>query len=303
MTKISVVLPVYNGASALPETAASILGQTHRDLELVIVDDGSTDDTPHVIEALVKRDDRVRAIGQPNGGITRALIAGCAAAQSELIARQDCGDVSHPERLARQLAAFDDGVVLVSCAVRTLTPRGETMYVSKADGEDVRRSLRHDALDSIHALPHHGSAMFRRDAYEAAGGYRADFYFAQDLDLWIRIAPLGAIRVLPDVLYDARFDAAAISARNRDEQIATARIALALRDTRDANERERLLNEVRTIRPQARSPRGKRADALALYFIASCLRGNGDLAWRGYVWQALRRDPLLIRAWALALRR
>src|SRR5437762_8108752 len=197
--KISVVMSVYNGAATLRETLNSIVAQTDRDFEIIVVDDGSTDETPNILREYTN----VQVIRQENAGLTRALIRGCGEARGEIIARHDCGDRSHPERLARQRALLRDGVVLTSSAVRYVGPRGEYLYTVHANGDEVRNSLLHDSSKTIHAIPHHGSAMFMRDAYEAAGGYRASFRYAQDLDLWIRIARIGKIAIANDELYEA----------------------------------------------------------------------------------------------------
>lgn len=281
-------MPVYNGATTIAATVESILAQTFPDFELIVVDDGSTDTTPKILEAYAATDRRVRTIRQPNAGITRALIQGCAAANTSLIARHDCGDRSHPDRLRRQVNLFeqDPSVVLVSSATRYSTSRGEWLYTVAARGSEVRRSLLQDDIDRIRGLTHHGSAMFRRDSYLQVRGYRSQFYFAQDLDLWIRLAAVGEIEILAEELYDATVDVHAISSRNRNAQVESARLAIAIRN--EGTRREVLLEAASRIRPA--SSQGRRlVEAKALYFIASCLRRNKNRVWRAYLWQAFRR--------------
>ena len=300
MATISVVMSVWNGAATLAATLDSILAQSERDFELIVVDDGSTDATPRILSDYAARDARIRRIAQQNSGLTRALIRGCDEATSELIARHDCGDRSHPERLRKQRALFDanPNLVLASCFTRYLGPGEEELYVASADGDEVRRSLLHDGVGTIRGLTHHGTAMFRRDAYVRAGGYRAQFRVAQDLDLWVRMAPLGEIAFVAEVLYEARVELGAISARRREEQVESARIALRMRDENDRS----LLDEVARIAPKKRhSPR--RSEAMTLYFIASCLRRTRHARWRDYARQAVRRNPFLLRGWVLLLRR
>jgi glycosyltransferase involved in cell wall biosynthesis len=302
MVRVSVVMPVYNGAAEIDATLKSIAAQTMGDYEMIVVDDGSTDETPALLAAAAARDRRLRIVRQENAGMTRALIRGCAEAGAEVIARHDCSDTSAPERFARQLDALRDGVVLVSCATRYVGPKGEELYVARAGGDDVRRSLRHDDVRTIRGLPAHPTAMFRRADYFAAGGYRAEFRFAQDLDLWVRMAARGRIIILPDVLYTATYSAGAISATRRDQQIELTRIALQLREqTISEIERARLLAEAAAVGAAARPPR-RRDDAAAFHFLASCLRRNGDPRWRGYARSALRCDPLHWRTWLLLLK-
>ena len=276
--RVSVVLPVYNGAVSLGRTVDSVLAQTMRDFELIIIDDGSTDTTAEVIDAYT--DARLRVIRQKNGGITRALLAGCEAAKAGIIARQDCGDLSRPERLEHMLPLLENCVVAAS-QVAYSGPKGEALYTTSHASKDVRHSLLHAGIGAIQSLPHHGSAVFRTDVYRRSGGYRPEFYFAQDLDLWIRMAALGNICISNEVLYEARIDVRAISSIHRQEQIASAAIAIALRDGAGS------LADAAAIRPQRRDvTRSTRAKAL--YFIASCLRRRDDPRWRGYAWRAMR---------------
>jgi glycosyltransferase involved in cell wall biosynthesis len=297
-------MSIYNGAAQLARTMDSISKQTEADFELIVVDDGSTDDTSAILSALAERDPRIRVITQQNAGLTAALIHGCAAARAPFIARHDCGDVSAPDRFERQLAMFAGAdVVLTSCWARYVGPDDELLYDVRADGDEVIHSLLHDDVRTIRALPHHGTAMFRRESYLAVGGYRDAFRYAQDLDLWVRLARLGRVAVVPEILYETRFEPRAISASKRREQIALAEIALHLRDESLTDEQRRVLMEQARRIGVTKRPGHRRDEARALYFIASCLRRNGDLRYKRYVRAALRLDPLNPRAWFLFMKR
>jgi len=278
--RVSVVLPVYNGAKSLAATIDSILTQTERDLELIVVDDGSTDATAAILRGYT--DPRMRVIRQENGGITCALIRGCQAARASLIARQDCGDVSHPDRFELLLPLLDT-CVLAASEVAYFAPEGEAMYTTSHASKNIRDGLLHGGIDTIQSLPHHGSAVFRANAYARAGGYRAQFYFAQDLDLWMRLAALGDVCISRDVLYEARIDIRTISSVHRPEQVASTALAIAIRDGGDPY----LIEEVAAIRPQKRA-QSRLTDVRALYFIAACLRQKNDLRWLRYGWRAVK---------------
>lgn len=290
MVKLSVVMAVYNGAAELPRTLASIFDQSESDFELLVVDDGSRDDTPSILRAC--RDPRLRVITQENTGLTAALIRGCEQAVAPAIARHDNGDRSHPQRFAKQLELLRGDVVLVSCATQVVGPGGEPLFVSSGEGDAIREGLLHGDVTAIRSIPHHGSAMFRRDAYLEAGGYRAQFRVAQDLDLWIRLAKLGRIVIANDLLYEATFDAHGISGGQRAAQMIATKIAVELRDR---GHRPELLEAAANI------PRGRRDEAAGHYFIASCLLRNGDPRWRDYAKRAVRGNPLHLRAWARLL--
>jgi len=291
--KISVVLAVYNDAAHIAKSLDSILAQTERDFELIVVDDGSSDATPAILAEYARRDARLRVIAQPNAGLTRALIRGCAEAAAPLIARHDSGDLSHPDRFRRQLELMRGDVVLVACATEFVGPEGEPLYVVRVDPEETRESLLHAGAAQLHGIAGHGSAMFRRDAYLRAGGYRPEFYFAQDLDLWVRLAPLGRIAAAEDVLFTVLVEARSITTANHDRQMRMKEIIVALRD---GGPRDALLAEAAAVRPRRRSSR--RDQAKGLYFIGRCLRRRRDARARRYFVQAIAHDPLHWRAWA-----
>ena len=290
MVKISVVMAVYNGGDDLGPTLDSILAQTEEDFELIVVDDGSRDATPDTLREYAARDSRIRIFTQANSGLTASLIRGCAEARAGVIARHDAGDRSLPERFARQLQLLEEGHVLVSCAARTMTEEGDTLYVTRLDGHEVRRSLLEDDASHIHGVIH-PSAMFRRDAYHAAGGYRTQFRLAQDLDLWVRMAPLGTFGVVPEILYELVFEPRGISGTSRSAQSQLTEIIVALRDGGDP---EVLLARASRVAAAPLTPAG---EAAGLYFIGKCLLAQGNPRGRDYLRRAVARNPRHWRAW------
>jgi glycosyltransferase involved in cell wall biosynthesis len=301
MVKLSVVMSVYNGEAALARTMESITGQTLRDFELIVIDDGSTDATPSILRDYAARDPRICVISQKNTGLTRALIRGCREARGDLIARHDCGDVSYPERFEKQIALFDEGSVLVSCATRFVGPEGEELYVVRGDGETIRRSLLTGTLGTLRGIPGHGSAMFRKQAYDQVGGYRAEFCAAQDIDLWIRLARIGTIAVADDVLYEYTVEVGGLTARAREAQTECVRFAVAIRDAPPERQRE-LFDQAGRVAVRRRASRAELGNAN--YFLASCLLKRRDPRWVRYAWRVVRLNPLHVRAWArLILRR
>jgi glycosyltransferase involved in cell wall biosynthesis len=292
---VSVVMSVFNGSGHLHKTVDSILSQEGVKLELIVVNDGSSDDSGKMLDEYARRDCRVRVINQENQGLTRALIAGCGLATGKYIARQDLGDISISGRLQKQFDCIERNVdsAFVSCSTRFVGPEGEHLYDVKEDAAGATASLLTLELSQIKGPSHHGSTLFSRDRYQRVGGYRAEFYFAQDLDLWIRLAEGAKHTVMPEILYQACLDVGSISGLHRKEQIETARIILECAGLRRSGLDETpALQRAALIRPGSKRKTDRRKRARALYFIGMCLDRRGDPHARNYFRKALQAFPL-----------
>jgi glycosyltransferase involved in cell wall biosynthesis len=299
MTAISVVMGVYNAAATLAATLDSILDQAEGDFECIVVDDGSTDATPAILAEYAGRDPRIRVIRQANAGLTRALIAGCAAARGTYIARHDAGDLSDPRRFALQKRALDEdpAVVFVSSATQYTGPELEPLYVSRAgSSESISIVDFSDPRIVVDGPTHHGSVMFRRDSYERSGGYRAAFFYGQDWDLWYRLAEIGRFRAIDDVLYTARIMPESISGAARLQQEQLADLSRAALEARHRGQSETaILERAAAIGRAPRRGLGRRGKGL--YFIGEALRRNGDRRARAYLRRSIVAWPFSVRAW------
>lgn len=278
----------------------SVLAQDGVALELVVVDDGSTDGTGALLDEIASADPRVRVMHQGNQGLTRALINGCAAARGPFIARQDCGDVSLPGRLAAELriAREQPSAALVSCATRFVGPEGEALYEVSIDAAEATDRLLALDPERLRGPAHHGSVLFRHELYERVGGYRESFHFAQDLDLWIRLAEQGPHVALPEVLYEASFTPGSISGLHRERQIACTRIIVecaALRRAGQGEAEAEAMARAAAIVP-GRGTTAPADRAAALYFLGVCLRERADPRARRYFRDALRAYPLHVKS-------
>ena len=296
---VSVVTSVYNGAKRLGQSVESILSQTGVDFELIIIDDGSTDGTPSILDEFRDRDQQIRVIRQDNRGLTRVVDPRLTAeARGKFIARHDLDDTSLCGRFAQQVALIEGNsqYSMVSCWGKALGPQEEIL-------REIRRP---ESADSATALlvhdrqgpPGHGSVMFRRASYEAVGGYRPEFYCAQDIDLWLRLAEIGQIAYVPQFLYAYRIDEASISSRLKPlQQRRLGELVYECSSARRLGRPEAaLLAEALSLRPNrfAGTPRDTVA---AAYFIGSCLAQRNDVRARGYLRKVLAQRPWMLRAW------
>jgi glycosyltransferase involved in cell wall biosynthesis len=304
---VSVVMSVYNGGDKLRETVESVLSQQGVSLEFIIVDDGSTDRSDVILANCARHDSRVRILYQPNQGLTRALIRGCEAAKGKYIARQDAGDTSLPHRLRLQKAVLDqhEDCAFVSCWTSMVGPADEYLFTSKGRGHASSPisilSKKQKRLVVIDGPTHHGSVMFRREAYLKAGGYRTAFYYAQDWDLWFRLAALGTFGMVEQCLYRACIAPGSISSSNRYRQAAYARlshkaIALRLSDHSDAA----TVQKAERLFPREAGAIRRSDQARTMYFIGKCLMNNNDAHATRYFLSAISSYPLLFRAWCWA---
>lgn len=202
---VSVVMATYNRAELVGETIESILNQTFSDLELIVVSDGSTDDTENVV--LSFDDQRIRFYKQPNSGCPAApRNTGIKVARGKYIAFCDDDDLWLPEKLERQLDCFDEGI---SAVATDCTSFGEVAYLGKslrfATGERWHDFDYREILMQLNPVVS-SSVVARRDQLLELGGFdeSADLRFIEDWELWLRLSRKGAIRILNQPLLSYR---------------------------------------------------------------------------------------------------
>jgi glycosyltransferase involved in cell wall biosynthesis len=207
---LSVVMPVHNAAPFLSESISSILTQSFRDFEFIILDDASTDGSRTILCDWARRDSRIRVIFSPERlGLAASSNRVLAYARGATVARMDADDVSHPARLERQchVLASQPDVVLVGALAEGID----------RDGRHVRPRDRWRIVRRSPYIPFpHGSIMFRREIFERIGGYSAGAEGAEDQDLVHRMRALGRVVTLPDVLYRYRYHTANASIALKD---------------------------------------------------------------------------------------
>jgi len=196
---LSVMMPAYNAERFIEEAVRGVLAQTFTDFELLVVDDGSTDRTLAIVQAI--DDPRIVVVSQPNQGAGAARRKAVTMATAPIITCADADDVSRPNRFAAQmafLAAHPDHVLVASqmSLLREGRLVGQTAY-RNTDEEIKKQLLRFNPIPQP-------SVMFRKAAYVGAGGYRDDYRTAEDYDLWLRMHRFGRFHVLEEPLVDYR---------------------------------------------------------------------------------------------------
>lgn len=202
--KVTVLMPAYNAAQYIGEAIDSVLKQTFTDFELLIVNDGSTDDTNRLINSY--NDPRILLINHPvNNGIAAALNTGLSKASGRYIARFDADDICLPERLQQQVLFLDahPGYVLTGSDAEYISENGEHLFYFKCIGH-TNEQLLHRMYSHCPFI--HSAVMYKKDAVIEAGGYSPYAHNFEDYFLWIQLKSYGKFSNLHRRLIKVRFN-------------------------------------------------------------------------------------------------
>jgi glycosyltransferase involved in cell wall biosynthesis len=220
---VSVFIPVHNGEKYLAQAIESVLCQTHRELELVVIDDGSTDGSLAIMERYARADRRVRVVTQENRGVTATGNRGLEEARGDWVARLDADDLFFPEKIERQLAFVKRHPDLRIAGTRGwfINDRGRSLGLVGTEGPFTREEFlrRRQSGEPIYFI--HSSTLMHRETMLAIGGYRTQFVQAEDVDLWLRAAERGYLLLKhpePLVLYRIHRESLTM-ARNAEQKL------------------------------------------------------------------------------------
>lgn len=222
---VSVLMPVYNTEAFVGAAIESILGQTWRDFEFLIVDDGSTDNSSAIVQSYANRDPRIRLVRGNHEGVAAALNQGLALARGDIVVRQDADDISKPQRLERQLSYLAEHreIAVVGCNMGKVDESGQTVEEPFPYSTDPAVVEEH--LLRGYAPLAHPAVAFRRNVISGLGGYRTQFNHAEDYDLWLRVSEHHLLGNVPEALVDYRWHGRQVSRRHRYDQHLAARLS------------------------------------------------------------------------------
>jgi glycosyltransferase involved in cell wall biosynthesis len=187
--RVSVIIPAYNAAWCVRRAIDSVLAQRYRDFELIVVDDGSQDDTASILAGY---GDAIRVLKKSNGGLSSARNAGILAAVGAYVAFLDADDWWHPEKLLRQTDLMEQRPELVFCSIRTSvqTPEGNPLPDWRCAG-DNQSTLAAIFKANAHVAGSGSAVMARRTAFAQVGGFDESLRSLEDIDMWMRLAAIG----------------------------------------------------------------------------------------------------------------
>ncbi|UCD78296.1 MAG: glycosyltransferase [Desulfobacterales bacterium] len=181
--KVSVIIPTYNRAWVVKEAVDSVLTQEYDDFELIVVDDGSTDDTRKALSACGPR---IKVLRQPNRGVSAARNRGIAAAAGHLVAFLDSDDLWLPSKLARQVDFFDNHPAAVICQTQEIWIRNGVRVNPKKRHQKFSGMIFERSLELCLVSP--SAVMIRKDLFDSIGGFDESLPACEDYDLWLRIS-------------------------------------------------------------------------------------------------------------------
>ena len=273
--QVSVIIPAFNAARTIDETLRSVRFQTHRRLEVVVVDDGSTDGTKAIADHHAQADSRVRVIQQRNRGPSAARNRGIRATNGDFIAPIDADDLWSPDKIARQIRAAVAGseIGLVYTWFAVIDEHSRIRFLdsrSEAEGNVLA------ALCGRNVVANGSSPLMTREAVESAGGYDEDLLGCEDYKLYFRIAEKFRFALVRDYLTGYR-DLAESQSSNFELML-------------EAHAKCEV--EFGTAYPQWTSKLRRNRTRLLRFMAARSHRAGNDLQAMRLLWRMMREDPL-----------
>lgn len=225
---VSIILPVYNGDDMIEESIRSVLAQTYKNFELIIVDDGSTDKTPKIVDRWARKDKRIHVVHQANAKLPRALNKGFSLARGEFLTWTSADNRMHKDFLEKLVDYMQRKPELAMCYanLRAIDAKGEPMKNNAwyPRGEQTGNVYLPNAVLRLNTYPENTVAaafMYRRAVPDLLGGYDPQLYTVEDYDYWMRINDFCSLRHtdFEDVIYDYRFHDKSLTSKAKELRI------------------------------------------------------------------------------------
>lgn len=243
---ISVLIAVRDGGRFIDASLASLAGQTFRDFEIVLVDNGSRDGSALLLARWAEREPRLRLFRRERPGIAASLNFAAAQARAPLLAKLDADDLAHPRRLELQHRAMAarPGIGVLGSAAEVIDGAGRRLgFVRPPLGHYELRERLREACPLVHS-----SVMMRADLFRSAGGYREGLGVAEDYDLWTRLAETGELAAMPEILCSYRIHGDSLTSRRPARMALAGYCVAAAAEARRRGETEPFIQGVPALR-------------------------------------------------------
>jgi glycosyltransferase involved in cell wall biosynthesis len=298
--KISVLMPVHQCERYVEDACNSILNQSFADFEFIVLNDGSTDRSAEILEAIARRDQRVILIQRENRGLIKTRNELMAVARAPLIAWMDSDDLSHSHRLARQFERFQQSADLVCLG----------SHVLEIDPEGL--PLGFDRFPPTHGQIMEGmksggamrfpTTMMKTEMARKVGGFRAPFQMGEDFDLFLRLSEVGRLENLQEVLLDYRQHTTNTSRRLRHRWPTYRQTILRLAEERKTGKDRLQLGLPLELQFPPPPPAADLEWVARIEWAYQALRSGHIGTARKHALQAARKHPFSPRTWKLLLR-
>lgn len=289
--EVSVLMSAHNAEQHLSAAVDSILDQSFREFEFIIVNDGSSDQTSEILNRFAAADGRIKLIEQENCGLTASLNIGLKRCEGEYIARMDADDIAMRNRFEEQVAFMNSNsdCVAVGSGIQLIDSDGDIL--GEQFPPETKDEIESALMQGCGAVPH-PTAMIRRTSLLDVGGYDESLRYAQDLDLWLRLSEIGGLANVETVLLRYRVHENAVTSKKRKEQLACAIQAL-----KQAHNRRGLEFQEETILESEVKNADADINCVDRQKMEMAIHSGHLETASKYAWKQLKRSPLSMRRW------
>jgi len=291
---LSVVMPMYNARKYVAQTVRSVLSQRFADFEFLVIDDGSTDGSTAEVQQAAGGDRRMKIITQVNAGVSTASNRGIEVARGEYLARVDADDICLPDRFEKQIAFLRDHADYVAVGSRVMFIDPDGLELFEMPGLKLSHEEIDEGLLKVEWTILQPATMFRTAALRSIGGYQTDLRIHEDHDLFLKLAEIGRLANLPEILFQYRQHFTSAVSTYAKEHVAAFESVY-----RDAWKR-RGMEGVKPIPAIAPHPNDPQKDLKRDRFWAwNSLKSRHAAAAKKYAFSGLRRAPFSADSWKL----